>query len=174
MRRILKCGGTDQKISVSQVPSAFDLQDLIEIDHGFYCLANENAQQATKDLIYLNDFIDVAAKICPEFQAFRINIEDIRFEYNPDATPRNYAILKIEPITPSGKPPKFPVCLSFCGIHIYYAQNKQIQKVRIIAWKGCPYELNLAMHNGELAVHSIYKTSMIDFKKNKLYEHPKD
>ena len=173
MRKFVKCADTpNQKINVSLVPSPYDLQDLIEIDHGFYCLANENAIQATKDIIRLNGFLDDVPEICPEFPRSHISIADIKFEYNPGASPRDYVILKIESLTPSGKLPKYPICLIFPGIHLFYAQDKKVKKVRMIAWEkqNC-YELNLAMHNGELGIHSIYKTSLSDSIKRKIYEY---
>ena len=171
MRRILKCANTDnQKIAVADVPSPFDLQDLIEIDNGYYCLANNNAVEAINDFIQLNSLLYDATVICPEFPATTVSIADINFNFNPDATPRNYPVLKIAPLTPTGKPPKYPLCLCYGGIRLYYGQDKRVQKARIIVWSGpdC-YELNLAMHKKELAVHSIYRTSLSDSIKKKIY-----
>lgn len=171
MRKILKCANTDnQKIAVFDVPSPFDLQDLVEIDNGYYCLANNNAIEATNDFIQLNSFLNDAYEICPEFPVAEFPIADINFNYNPNATPRNYPVLKIAPLTPTGKPPKYPLCLIYRGTKVYYGRDKKIQKARIIVWKGsiC-YELDLAINKKELAIHSIYRTSLSDSIKRKIY-----
>lgn len=180
MRRVLKCAGTDQKISVAQVPSAFDLQDLIEIDHGYYCLDNENAIQATKDLIHMNEFLYDVATVCPEFPDCHIDIGDIKFEYKPDESHRDYVFLKIEPLTPSGKPPKYPIEMQFntsisFQVKANYGKDSRIQKCRIVAFKNsyC-YEMHLAMHDDELKIHSIYRTNLMEYAKEKIYEYPKD
>ena len=180
MRRVLKCGGTNQKISVSLVPSIYDLQDLIEIDNGFYCLDNENAIQATKDLIHLNKFLYDVAEVCPEFPNCQIDIGDIKFEYKPDESHRDYVFLKIIPPTPSGKPPKYPIEMQFdkglpFQIKADYGRDGKVQKCRIVAHSnGFCYEMNLAMHGDELKIHNIYRTNMFEYAKDKIYEHPKD
>ena len=172
MRRVLKCAGTDNlTIKVSDVPSPFDLQDLIEIDHGYYCLANNNAIEATNDIIMINSFLYEAAELCPEFPNAQISIPDINFKYNPDSNFRDYVILKVAPLTPSGKLPKYPLCLCIANTKLYYGQDRKVQKARIIVWENTNcFELNLAMHGKELSVHSIYKTSLIDSVKRKIYE----
>ena len=171
MRRVLKCAETDnQTIKVSDVPSPFDLQDLIEIDHGYYCLANNNAIEATNDIMQINSFLYEAFELCPEFPTTEISISDINFNYNPQSSPRDYPVLKITPLTPSGKLPKYPLCLCYSGIELYYARDKRIQKARIIVWENTNcFELNLAMHGDALSVHSIYMTSVLDCVKKKIY-----
>lgn len=172
MRRVLKCAGTDNlTIKVSDVPSPFDLQDLIEIDHGYYCLANYNAIEATNDIMRMNSFLYEAFELCPEFPSAQISISNLNFKYNPDAAQRNYAVLKIAPLTPTGKLPKYPLCLYIANTNLYYGRDKQIQKASIYVQEGTDFfELNLAMHGEELSVHSIYKTSLIDSVKRKIYE----
>lgn len=172
MRRVLKCAGTDnQTIKVSDVTSPFDLQDLIEIDHGYYCLANNNAIEATNDIIMINSFLYEAAELCPEFPNAQISIPDINFKYNPDSNFRDYVILKVAPLTSSGKLPKYPLCLCIANTKLYYGQDRKVQKARIIVWENTNcFELNLAMHGKELSVHSIYKTSLMDSVKRKIYE----
>ena len=172
MRKLLKCAETDNfKISVSDVPSPFDLQDLMEIDHGYYCLENKNILIAMNDFVMINSLLYEAAEICPEFPYIQIFLSDIKFKYNPNSNPRDYVILKIAPLTPSGKPPKYPLCLCVENTKLYYGRNKEVQKARIITWgKNICFELNLAMHDNKLSVHNIYKTSMEDFVKRKIYE----
>ena len=172
MRRELKCAGTDnQTIKVYDVPSPFDLQDLIEIDHGYYCLANNNAIEATNDIMRINSFLYEAFELCPEFPNAQISISDLNFKYNPDAEHRTYAVLKIAPLTPTGKLPKYPLCLYIANTNLYYGRDKQIQKASIYIWERTDcFELNLAMHGKELSVHTIYKTSLMDCIKRKIYE----
>lgn len=170
MRRVLKCADTDKTIKITDVPSAFDLQDLVEIDHGYYCINNENSIIATKDIIRLNQFLYDASVLCPEFPKAQILISDINFKYNPSASPRDYVILKIAPLTPTGKPPKYPMCLCFGNTRLYYGRDKKVQKAKIIVWvDSICYELNLAMHTEELSIRSIYKTSLMEYEKKKIY-----
>ncbi|MBR5345059.1 MAG: hypothetical protein IK127_04465 [Clostridia bacterium] len=172
MRKDLICADTGEIINIIDVPSKYDLQSMMEIDHGFYCLTNENRVIAYEDITSLNQYIMQAIELCEEFPCKFISPNSIRFDYH-ESSRRDYVILKVAPLTPHGKLPKYPLSIRFFPEELFngeitYGRDKTIQKVKILSWGSIPYILNIAKMKNTLEIVSIYKT--VDFKDVKLFD----
>ena len=168
----LSCPGGNY-IPKNLVSSKYDLSELLQIDNGYYILLGNNIELAKTDILSMNAFIQEARKLYPDFPQNVISKDELRFEYRQGGT-RDYCILNFEPLTRTGKPPKYAMQLSFFPSmklfgRIFYTQKRDIGKVSIISWESqvC-YILDLAMVDDTLNINMIYKS--LDGRRIKIYD----
>lgn len=111
-----------------------------------YFIDGQNRNVATRDILSLNSVLREEHKNNPEMPLFQIRADKIRFSSKDEMTGSDdYSRLFLEPLTPTGKLPKYPMLLrfktlsndeSFRGLKdvwgdIFYNQNGEIGKIFI-------------------------------------------
>lgn len=162
------------KIPVCDLPPAFDYNNLIWSKKNMrYLLKGENIKKATRDILFLNHFLEEAKPLVYAYPALRFNEKDFRFMEPKNEDP-HFISLHIAEKTRTGKTAKYPVYLvAFTSddLHatIYYGQDGEIGKAGIVSWNKRLYETNLAIVEGQLAINTIYVTNPVTQKKQKMY-----
>lgn len=160
--------------------SLYNKRLIKRIDNGFFVLEGDNQEKATADILSMNSCIAKANSICHDIPNRRINKESIRFTpaIAEDGT-RTYCIISFSPLTPSGKKSKYPITLNFFPSsklfgELNYGETGDVEKARIIIWSvGVCFELQLTTISSILDVNIIYKTVTNPYKKEKIYQAPK-
>lgn len=157
------------------ISTKFDLYNISEFQQGCYLISPNDTHTITEDILELNQLLFAAHKTCTFFPLRKISKENLFFTKRIVNGSNAFCFISFEPRTQTGKEAKYPIVFhlnvtpNFFG-EIYYLQNGQIGKARIIAWSNnqC-FELSLLMLNGNLSVNNIYQIDTFTGKKNKLY-----
>lgn len=121
-----------------------------------YLIDGTNADKAKADLEKINQIIKEHAKVDKAFSKFQINVDTARFtSENIKNGYDDFCCLYCSPLTPTGKPAKFPLKMRVRPISsdeeykqssskrgktihgwIYYLADGSIGKVEIYCWQG--------------------------------------
>ncbi len=167
----------DTILNKSDIPTKFDLNQIKLVYGNLYILCNQNdIENATNDILSLNDVFIEAHKICKESPKRTIKENNMHFTVRQINGTNVFNFIRFSPLTKTGKIQKHPVILhfniseNFFG-ELYYSQNSTVDKVRITIWKkdDC-YEIVAKNINNELAVNTIYTFDIETGKKIKIFD----
>lgn len=150
--------------SISNPRFAFDQKmpvvKITTTDPGRFVLNDEKSmEQAVADILTINGYILQAKKIAPKMFANIINKDYLHFapqkavstdQYGRIEYDLEYCWIKFNPLTPTGKPAKYPYILNYqesCNLpyieatvstfgEIHYTQNGDVGKIKIVEWKN--------------------------------------
>lgn len=134
-------------------------------------IPNQDIPLLKSEISYINDMIAYACKLSNMSIALKIDIS--KFEYGLFLQNTHY---EWTPFTPSGKPSKYPLMLRYiyknkydapppneCFGEIYYLQNGEIGKARLIFWReNIGYFFNFGQTNNTLVVKKVEKSTPPD------------
>ena len=161
-------------VNTSLFTSYYDLSKLREFQKYYYKITGSNIDRAKADIIYLNLYLEHALVCYPRFPKKKIDARKLNFDGN-NPNYNDFCFLNFNPLTKTGKVPKYPVCLSFhydkelFGT-IFYGQSGEIDRAEITAWSNnvC-HELILTLANGVIDIDKIYKYNSVTGEKQKMY-----
>ncbi len=168
----------DKHVNVEINTLKYDIS-IMDKDRGFFIPRKEHREQIEKDVLYLNNFLQQAHVLVDRFPVIHIYSDSITYKENycvDDGEYFNMMFCRFEykPNTSTGKAAKYPLKLMYYTNkeifgEIYYLQNKNIGKVRIIAWhQGKCFIINCIDKKEGLAISKI-ETTKTNGKRETLF-----
>lgn len=150
-----------QKISAKVVGSKFDLKKIANVYSCVYALGDEDIDLAKADIRFIDSILSSFKEEHRDIPGFTINAENVNFKPVYDARHISpYTSLCFNPLTTTGKPPKFAMYMDVyedidrtCRIH--YLQNGEVGKAELVFEKGQQYRITMSIKKGQLVVDKI-------------------